>query len=558
MHIILDLRIEDDALMNLCLIEIEKLLHCNGRSLKEFPCMSYPRFSETLQFENKFVVDELNYSKQEMRDTHEALLKSLTAEQSKVYKQIMSSVLSDDGGFYFLYGFGGSGKTFVWNTLSSGLRSQGLIVLNVASSGIASLLLPGGRTAHSRLSIPISINDISTCNIKQGSQKAELLQKASLIIWDEAPMLNKHCFEALDRTLNDLMKTRLNFGYDKPFGGKVVVLGGDFRQILPVVPKGSRADIIESSINSSCLWNSCKVLKLTKNMRLQNSATSSTNEETREFAEWILQVGDGTVNTIDDAQTMIKIPLDLLIEKSDDPILSLVNFAYPKMIDNMKNHSFFEERAILAPTLESVEHVNNFMSSMVPGDEKEYLSFDTTCKSDEDTEIKGDWFTSEFLNEVKCSGIPNHKLNLKVGIPIMLLRNIDQSIGLCNGTRLIVTDLTKNVISASILTGKKMGEKVFIPRMNLIPSDPGLPFKFSRRQFPVTLCFSMTINKSQGQPLSHVGLYLPRPVFTHGQLYVALSRVKSRKGLKLLILDDEGNLSNATKNVVYQEVFDNI
>ncbi|XP_057434427.1 uncharacterized protein LOC130727337 [Lotus japonicus] len=255
---------------------------------------------------------------------------------------------------------------------------------------------------------------------------------------------------------------------------------------------------------------------------------------------------------------MIEIPPDLLIEKSDDPILSLVNFAYPKMINNMKNHSFFEERAILAPTIESVEHVNNFMSSMVPGDEKEYLSFDITCKSDEDTEIEGDWFTYEFLNEVKCSRIPNHKLNLKVGIPIMLLRNIDQSIGLCNRTRLIVTDLTKNVIAASILIGKKMGENFLIPRMNLIPSDPGLSFKFSRRQFPVTLCISMTINKSQGQSLSHVGLYLPRPVFTHGKLYVALSRVKSRKGLKLLILDDEGNLSNATKNVVYQEVFDNI
>ncbi|XP_057416082.1 uncharacterized protein LOC130710748 [Lotus japonicus] len=256
-------------------------------------------------------------------------------------------------------------------------------------------------------------------------------------------MLNKHYFEALDITLNDLMKTRLNFGYDKPFGGKVLVFRGDFRQILHVVPKCSRADIIESSINSSYLWNSCKVLKLTKNMRLQNSASSSTNEETREFAEWILQVGDGTVNTIDDAQTIIEISPYLLIEKSDGHILSLVSFAYPKMIANMKNHSFFEERANLAPTLESVEHVNNFMSSMIPGDEKKYLSFDTTCKSDEDKEIEGDWFTPEFLNEVKCSGIPNHKLNLKVGIPIMLLRNIDQSIGLCNRTRLIVTDLTK-------------------------------------------------------------------------------------------------------------------
>lgn len=78
--------------------------------------------------------------------------------------------------------------------------------------------------------------------------------------------------------------------------------------------------------------------------------------------------------------------------------------------------------------------------------------------------------------------------------------------------------------------------------MNLIPSDPGFPFKFQRRQFPLSLCFAMTINKSQGQSLSQVGLYLQRPVFTHGQFYVAISRARTRKGLKILILDDEGNL----------------
>jgi ATP-dependent DNA helicase PIF1 len=94
--------------------------------------------------------------------------------------------------------------------------------------------------------------------------------------------------------------------------------------------------------------------------------------------------------------------------------------------------------------------------------------------------------------------------------------------------------------------------------MNLIPSDPGLPFKFMRRQYPLTLCFSMTINKSQGQSLPHVGIYLPKPVFTHGQLYVALSRVTSRKGLKLLILNEDGEVVKETVNVVYREVFANL
>lgn len=119
--------------------------------------------------------------------------------------------------------------------------------------------------------------------------------------------------------------------------------------------------------------------------------------------------------------------------------------------------------------------------------------------------------TTEFLNDIKCSGLPNHRLPLKIGVPVILLRNIDQNGGLCNGTRLIVNELGRNIIGATVLTGTRIGDKVYIPRMNLIPSDSGLPFKFQRRQFPISLCFAMKINKSQGQSLAHVGLFLSRP-----------------------------------------------
>jgi ATP-dependent exoDNAse (exonuclease V) alpha subunit len=117
---------------------------------------------------------------------------------------------------------------------------------------------------------------------------------------------------------------------------------------------------------------------------------------------------------------------------------------------------------------------------------------------------------TEFLNEIKCYGLPNYRLIIKVGVPIMFLRNLDVSTGFCIGTRLTVTYLRTNVIEAKIVTGSNIGDIVYIPRMKLLPSDANVSISFHRRQFPLCVCFAMSINKSQGQTLGHVGLYLPR------------------------------------------------
>ncbi|CAJ2641244.1 unnamed protein product [Trifolium pratense] len=438
-------------------------------------------------------------------------------------------------------------------TTQQGLRSQGLIVLNVASSGIASLLLPRGKTAHSTLAIPLEIDDLSSCTINKESPKGQLLLHTKLIIWDEAPMMHRYCFEAVDRTLCDITGVK-----NRPFGGKVVVLGGDFRQILPVVRRGSRQHIVSAAVNSSKIWESCKVLRLTENMRLARSNDNSNTDSIRLFGEWLLSIGDGDSKSDECGEYDIDIPDDLLIKDCANPLQELVDFAYPQLQQNISTKHYFEERGILAPTLDSVQEVNEYIMSQIPGEEKEYCSADSVCKSDKDSDVTGEWFTTEFLNEIKCSGLPNHKLRLKENVPVMLMRNIDQARGLCNGTRLLVNYLGKSIIGATVLTGTNIGDKIVLSRKNLIPTDPGLPFKFQRRQFPLTLCFAMTINKSQGQSLSHVGIYLPRPVFTHGQLYVAMSRVRSRNGLKLLILDDEQKVCTSTKNVVYREIFTNV
>ncbi|XP_022024158.1 uncharacterized protein LOC110924464 [Helianthus annuus] len=254
---IADLDLQQEELENICLSEIEKLLLTNGSTVRNFDNMPSVLDNYVSSSNNRLIMKELSYDRLALQREHDGYVKCLTAEQERIYKIVMEAIEKCDGGVFFVYGYGGTGKTFLWKTFSAALRSKGEVVLNVASSGIASLLLDGGRTAHSRFVIPININENSICSIEPNTELGDLIKRATLIIWDEAPMTHKHCFEALDRTMRDISRSSQPNMQSKPFRGKVILFGVNFRQILPVIPKGTRTMIVNASLNSSYIWCHC-------------------------------------------------------------------------------------------------------------------------------------------------------------------------------------------------------------------------------------------------------------------------------------------------------------
>ena len=148
------------------------------------------------------------------------LCDSLNAEQRSAYDEIMAAICSKQGGLFFVDGPGGTRNTFLYRTLLVKLHSQDKLAMAIATSGVVASI----RTAHSRFKIPLTLKEGGCCSFMKQSGIAKLLQQATLIIWDEASMTKRQNMEALDNSLWDIMARS-----DLPFGGKIVVLGGDFR-----------------------------------------------------------------------------------------------------------------------------------------------------------------------------------------------------------------------------------------------------------------------------------------------------------------------------------------
>ncbi len=527
-----------DQIYDFGLYLLDGVLRDAGRSLSQFENMPQSRMDWDMRLENRLIAEQLRYDRAEERAHLERRFLQLNTEQLDAYSQIATSVEEEQGRLFFLNGPAGTGKTFLYNTVCHKVRSEGWIVLCVASSGIASLLLRGGRTSHSMFKIPIdNLTDESTCPIAKQSERGALLKAARMVIWDEVPMQHKFGPEAVDKMCQDIRNDA------RPFGGMTVVFGGDFQQILPVIPKGSREMVVGACLQRSYLWDQLTVLHLKQNMRLEHDL------DMQEHARWLLDVGHGRLTGSDGS---LRIPDSM----GCDNVFSLIDSVYAG-VESIPSPppDFFLNRTILSARNEDVDEINSEVLHRMPTDERLYLSADTVEReagADADMDITP--YSVEFLRSLKASGLPPGELHVKIGCPLILLRNLDHTRGLCNGTRMVLLRMTNRVLEVRLIGGDHDGEIALIPRIGLNPSaaSTGFTFKLRRHQFPVRLAFAMSINKAQGQSVKYVGLDLRSSVFTHGQLYVAFSRATSGHRIKVVLSPTAQ--SPVTKNIVYPEV----
>ncbi|XP_073121737.1 uncharacterized protein [Henckelia pumila] len=302
---------------NKLLLELRRLLHQHKMKLSDF---DLPHVSVEFLDESPLprIIEEdlaIQISDEDFRS-----VEKLNSQQRAAFDSVVQSIMCNHHKLFSIDGPGGTGKTFLYRSILAYLRKKGKILIAVATSGIAATLLPGGRTAYSRLKIPLNPTVETLCNIEKQKDLAELIRRASGIVWDEAPMANRYAFESVNKTFQEIMKNMF------PFGGKTMIFGGDFRQVLPVVKRGSAREQIAASISRSTFWNNANVIHLYQNMR---------SAEDIEFSQLLLRIGDGVQHCVN---------------------------------EHINDANYMVSRAIITPKNADVDKINELLISKFPGE----------------------------------------------------------------------------------------------------------------------------------------------------------------------------------------------
>ena len=531
-----------DLGINLALDDISHLLEEYGKRLSNFGLPEATIHTREVQHELlrwSAVANQL-----QMRA--EVTIRIFNADQLAIYAQILSAITDNRPLCIFIDGKAGRGKTTLVNALCDKLRSMGRIVIPTATSAFAAQLYPGGRTTHSAfkvsnirfiarcrtdhfnyIKVPVNNkNEMLESPIDPSDPRGELLKEAALIIWDEAPMANRAVLACVEETCRRVM------GNELPFGGKVIILLGDFRQTCPVVRRGSRAEVVDASIKSSPLFAYFSTVRLT--IPIRNAADP-------QFASFVDTIGDGAGP---------EIPLDMLTKVYS--MNELIDFVYPSEI--LANPIACLTRAILCPTNQQVDSYNNTILCNVQGTSRTYLAADSLKEVDEQGLTAPDSIL-DYVAQHTPPGLPPQSLTIKTNAVFRLLRNLSVDRGLVKNVRVVVAQVGTRLITVGLLKGVAGGmnqmdnELILIPRI-CFTTTLASGHTLLRRQFPLAPAYSTTFNSCQGLTLDMLGVDLTRPVFSHGQLYTALSRIRHRSHAKVRLRPGE----TTTTNVTYHEI----
>ena len=387
--------------IHLCLWDINTCLRVHGKSISD------TEFSDLPQLPDNFIhpqnqSDETDIVHETEQGQH--MLQQLNNDQRHIHDTILTAITTNsDQNCYFVDGPAGTGKTFLYNTIVHNLQALGIKVKCMAYSSIASTLLINGATAHSTFQIPIPLLPNSVCNIRCQSARAQILRETTIFILDEASMIPANALQAVNVLLRDI--TQIN----KPFGGKFMILGGDVRQVLPVVPRAGREQTVQQWIINSHLWRHFHKFRLVTNMRAVHDETY------RQFSDWLLRIGTG--DEPHDHHDQVTLPQDIVTESLQD----MISFVYPQRQPGhqhlMHNPVYMSERCCLTPLNENSHHINDLIPQQLQDPTHTYLSTDKVVNDDPEEAAA---YPMEFLNAQTPSGLPKHKLELKV-LPYLCL-----------------------------------------------------------------------------------------------------------------------------------------
>jgi PIF1-like helicase len=341
-------------------------------------------------------------------------------------------------------------------------------------------------------------------------------------------MLNRTAFACMEEVCRRVINN------DHLFGGKAVVLLGDFRQTCPIIPGGTHAQIHDACIQMSPLWSKFEIRRLTQLIQ---------NAQDPIYTEFVNTIGDGAGPDI-----------DLRILSSTTHKEDLIAFVFPP--DVLLDLLACLSRGILAPTNKQVNEYNSILLGRIHGQYRQYFAADSLKEATESRLDSIDFERSilDYVAHQTPPGLPPHCLEIKTCAVYCLLRNFSIDRQLVKNTCVVVTEIGNRIITAKVLRdrptfGNQVEEDIVIPCITfsyVLSSGHTL----LRRQFPLALAYSTTFHSCQGQTYDRIGVDLTKPVFTHGQLYTALSRVRQREHTLVQLKPNQ----NSTQNITFYDI----